>query len=72
MPLFLALLKLADIKYEKRSVLSFIIFVGISPCWVPFDLYKLFMILVMRSGLIKSEEKLLVVPMFSGITFILG
>ena len=43
-----------------------------SPCWVPFDLSKLFMILVMRSGLIKSEEKLLVVPMFSGITFILG
>ena len=44
------------------------IFVGVSP----FDVSKLFMILLMHSGLINSKEKLLVVSMFSRITFILG
>ena len=71
-PLFTASSKLAEIKYEKRSLLSFIVFVGKSPCWVAFDVSKLFMILIMHSGLIKSKEKILVVSMFSCITFILG
>ena len=71
-PLFKALLKLAEIKYEKRSLLSFITFVGISPCCVAFDVSKLFMILLMHSGLINSKEKLLLVSMFFRITFILG
>ena len=70
--LFTAFLKLSEIKYEKRSLISFIIFVGISTCWVVFDVSKLFMILLMNSGLIKSNEKLLVVSMFSRITYILG
>ena len=71
-PLVTELLKLAEIKYEKKNLLSFIIFVGISPCSVDFDVSKLFMILLMNSGLIKSNEKLLVVSMFSRITYILG
>ena len=72
-PLVTELLKLAEIKYEKKKkLLSFIIFVGISPCSVDFDVSKLFMILLMNSGLIKSNEKLLVVSMFSRITYILG
>ena len=71
-PLFTALLKLAEIKYEKRSLLSFIIFVAISLCYVAFDVSKLFMILPTHSGLISSKEKLLVVSMFSLITLIPG
>ena len=47
------------------SLLSFITFVGISPCCVAFDESKLFMILLMHSGLIKSKEKLLVVSISS-------
>ena len=66
-PLFTALRKLAEIKYEKSSSLSFIIFVGISPCCVALNVSKLFMILHKHSGLIKSKEKLLGVPMFSRI-----
>ena len=42
-------------KYEKRSLLSFIISVGILPCCVAFDVSKLFMILHIHSGLIKSK-----------------
>ena len=61
-----------EISYEKRSLLSFIIFVGISPCSVAFDVSRSFMILLMQSGLINSKEKLLLVSMFSRITFILG
>ena len=62
-------------KYEKvlkKLKSAFIIFVWISPCYVAFDVSKLFTILLMHSGLIKSKEKLLVVSMFSRITFILG
>ena len=59
-------------KIWKKNLLSFIIFVGISPCSVDFDVSKLFMILLMNSGLIKSNEKLLVMSMFSRITYILG
>ena len=58
-------------KIWKKNLLSFIIFVGISPCSVDFDVSKLFMILLMNSGLIKSKEKLLVVSIFSRTTFIL-
>ena len=72
MPLFTALLKLAEMKYEKMSLLSFIIFVRITPCCVAFDGSRLFIILLMHSGLIKSKEKLFVASMFSRITFILG
>ena len=43
-----ALLKLSEIKYEKRSLLSFKIFAGISPCCVTFDVSKLCMILLMN------------------------
>ena len=51
--------------------MSLIIFVGISPCWVTFDASKLFMVLLMNSGLIKPKEKLLMEIMFSRIAFIL-
>ena len=54
---------------KKRSLLSFITLVGISPCCAAFDVSKLFMILLMPS--LKSKGKLLVVLMFSRITFIL-
>ena len=57
---------------KKRSSLSFIIFIGTSPYCVGFDVSKLFMISLMHSGLISSKDKLLVVSMFSCITFILG
>ena len=66
------MLKLAERKYEKTSLLLFIIFVGIPPYREAFDVSELFMILLMHSGLIKSKEKLFVVSMFSGITFVLG
>ena len=47
-------------------------FVGTSPCCVSFVVSKIFMILLMHSGLLKSKRKLLVVSMFYRITFILG
>ena len=57
--------------YEKRSLLSFNLFLGISPCWVASNISKLFMILLMHSGLIKSKVKTLMESLFSRITFIL-
>ena len=39
---------------------------------VDFYVSKLFMVLLMHSGLIKLKEKLLVKSMFSGISFLLG
>ena len=64
MPSFIAILKFAEIKYEKRFLLSFIIFVEVSPCWVALDSSELFMILFMHSGLIKPKKKLLMESMF--------
>ena len=70
--LFESIDKACGSKIRKKV---FIIFYNF--CWnitllSNFWLSKLFMILHMYSGLIKSKEKLLVESMFSRITFILG
>ena len=56
----------------RRGHYHLYFFVGISPCWLVYDVSKLFMILLMHSGLMKSKEKLFLEPMFTRSTFAIG